>query len=170
MSTARPHWWPAYVGIGSNLDDPRRQVRSAFEALARVSNSRLVGSSRLYSSPPMDASEQPDYLNAVASLLTQHDAVTFLHELQAIEQQHGRQRTSVRWAPRTLDLDQLVFGDLEICNDELSVPHPGIGSRAFVLIPLCDIAPHLQVPGMGSVQQLLRRLPDPTSMLSMVDD
>jgi 2-amino-4-hydroxy-6-hydroxymethyldihydropteridine diphosphokinase len=118
----------------------------------------------------MDGSAQPDYINAVASLLTQHDALTFLHQLQAIEQQHGRERTSVRWAPRTLDLDLLVFGDLEICNDELTVPHSGIGSRAFVLIPLCDIAPHVQVPGMGSVHQLLRMLPDDTSMLSMVDD
>ena len=158
MRPARPHWRPAYVGIGSNLNDPRRQVRSALNALANLSSSRLVSSSRLYRSKPLDGTDQPDYLNAVAALLTQRDALTFLHELQSIEKQHGRERSAVRWAPRSLDLDLLVFGELEICNDELIVPHPGMAERSFVLLPLCEIAPHLKVPGRATVREMLQQL------------
>jgi 2-amino-4-hydroxy-6-hydroxymethyldihydropteridine diphosphokinase len=169
MSANRPHWWPAYVGIGSNLEEPRRQVASAIEALSNLPDTRLIRTSRLYRSPPMDGSEPPDYINAVAALLTQLDALTLLRALQAIEKQHGRAPGACRWAARTLDLDLLVFGDQEICNDELTVPHPGIAKRCFVLLPLCEIAPQLRIPGLASATELLRELPAGAALETVLD-
>jgi 2-amino-4-hydroxy-6-hydroxymethyldihydropteridine diphosphokinase len=170
MSTGRPHWWPVYVGIGSNLNDPRRQVRSALSAMGGLPASRIVRTSRLYRSPPMDGTEQPDYINAVAAMLTQLDPSAFLHALQTIENQHGRERHAERWGPRTLDLDLLVFGDLEISNNELTVPHPGIASRSFVLLPLCEVAPRLRVPGLAVVQDLSNKLSAAGSVISVPDE
>ncbi|MDH4047398.1 MAG: 2-amino-4-hydroxy-6-hydroxymethyldihydropteridine diphosphokinase [Gammaproteobacteria bacterium] len=170
MNVPRPHWWPAYVGIGSNLDDPRQQVANAITALGSLRGSRLIRASRLYRSPPMDGTDQPDYINAVAALLTQREVPEFLHELQSIERTQGRKRTATRWAARTLDLDLLVFGDRQICNDELTVPHPGIAKRSFVLHPLCEIAPTLRVPGMATVQQLCGMLRENETVLSVLDD
>jgi 2-amino-4-hydroxy-6-hydroxymethyldihydropteridine diphosphokinase len=158
MSKSRPHWWPAYVAVGSNLDNPREQVLSAFKALAAIGDSRLILQSRLYRSPPLDGTDQPDYVNAAAGMLTQLDPTAFLHELQAIEKQRGRVRDKARWAARTLDLDLLVFGSRKICNDELTVPHPGIANRTFVLMPLRDIAPTLRIPGLAPIPELLRKL------------
>ena len=117
----------------------------------------------------MDNTEQPDYINAVAALLTQLDARTFLHALQAIEKQHGREPGACRWAARTLDLDLLVFGGQEICNDELTVPHPGIAKRCFVLLPLCEIAPQLRIPGLSSATELLRELPAGAALETVLD-
>jgi 2-amino-4-hydroxy-6-hydroxymethyldihydropteridine diphosphokinase len=159
MTVARPHWRPAYVGVGSNLDDPPRQVRNAFDALGRIPDTQLVRVSSLYRSAPMDGSAQPDYINAVAALLTQLEATAFFRALQAIEIQQGRKRPAKRWAARPLDLDLLVFGEQEICNDDLTVPHAGIAERRFVLKPLCEIAPQLRVPGHGLVQGMLDDLP-----------
>jgi 2-amino-4-hydroxy-6-hydroxymethyldihydropteridine diphosphokinase len=170
MTAGRTHWWPAYVGIGSNLDDPRKQVRSAIEALADLPDSRLIRTSRLYRSPPMDGSEQPDYINAVVALLTQLDAFALLHALQGIEQRHGRRRVGQRWAARTLDLDLLVFGDRKICNDELTVPHPGIATRGFVLKPLCEIAPLLRIPGLSLATEVLHGLPASASVDAVPDE
>jgi 2-amino-4-hydroxy-6-hydroxymethyldihydropteridine diphosphokinase len=170
MTSGRPHWWPAYVGIGSNLQEPRQQVMRAFEALARIPDSRLIKTSRLYRSPPMDGSDQPDYINAVAALLTRLDALTLLHQLQAIEKNQGRARQAKRWGPRSLDLDLLVFGEQEICNDELIVPHPGMAKRSFVLLPLADIAPHLQVPGLALVRALADKLPASDSVDTVTVD
>ena len=170
MNGGRPHWWPVYVAIGSNLDEPRRQVLSAIDDLAKLPHTRLIRSSRLYRSPPMDGSAQSDYINAVAALITQLDAPAFLHALQAIEERHGRVRDGCRWAPRTLDLDLLVFGDQKICNDELTVPHPGIGTRRFVLLPLCEIAPQLRIPGLSNVEQVLRELPADASVVTVLDE
>jgi 2-amino-4-hydroxy-6-hydroxymethyldihydropteridine diphosphokinase len=158
MSRSRLHWWPAYVALGSNLDNPREQVRSAFKALAAIGHSRLILQSGLYRSPPLDGTEQPDYVNAVAGMLTKLDPTAFLHELQAIEKQRGRVRDKARWAARTLDLDLLVFGSQKICNHELTVPHPGIAQRTFVLLPLRDIAPTLRIPGLAPIPELLRHL------------
>jgi 2-amino-4-hydroxy-6-hydroxymethyldihydropteridine diphosphokinase len=169
MTESRPHWWPAYVGIGSNLDSPREQVQSAFKSLAALRDSRLIRQSRLYRSPPMDGTEQPDYVNAVAALLTQLDAMSLLHELQTIEKQHGRVREKSRWAARTLDLDLLVFGSQEICNDELTVPHPGIANRTFVLQPLRDVAPELRIPGLASIHSLLNKLESSEYVQAVVD-
>jgi len=152
-------WMPAYIGIGSNMDDPQRQVRGAFQALASLPDSRLIARSRLYRTRPFGPVQQGDFINAVAGLLTQLLPGRLLDEMRALEVAQGRRREE-RWGPRTLDLDLLVFGDQTIKSESLEVPHPGIAERGFVLAPLADIAPTLFVPGVGRVAQLLQNLPD----------
>lgn len=150
----------AFVGIGSNLADPAGQVRSAIQMLSTIAESRLVNASRLYRNPPMGPIEQPDYVNAVAALDTALSAEALLFELQRIEAEAGRQRDGTRWGPRPLDLDLLIFGEAVMNTESLTVPHPGIPARAFVLYPLAEIAPDTMVPGMGAVQQLLTAVSD----------
>ena len=154
MNSAGSRWRPAYVGIGSNLDSPQNQVERAIDALAEIENTVLVRTSSFYRSAPLDGSEQPDYINAVSALLTRLDAGSLLGSLQEIERAQGRTRGAEKWAPRTLDLDLLVYSSASIDEKDLKVPHPGIGERNFVLLPLLDIAPHLSIPGRGSVREL----------------
>jgi 2-amino-4-hydroxy-6-hydroxymethyldihydropteridine diphosphokinase len=132
----------AYVGIGSNLKDPRAQVLQAFEELDGLPHTRVVKKSSLYRTAPMGHAAQPDFINAVAQLETGLPAERLLAELQEIETRHGRQRSFAN-APRTLDLDVLLFGDAEIRSRALTVPHPRMHERAFVLKPLLELAPHL---------------------------
>jgi 2-amino-4-hydroxy-6-hydroxymethyldihydropteridine diphosphokinase len=160
MSTDRPHWWPACVGIGSNLESPIEQVRQAFSELAELPQSRLMRVSGLYRSAPMGPQDQPDFINAAAVLLTRLDAHKLLKELQKIEGLHDRKSTNLRWGPRTLDLDLLLFGLQKIDVEGLQVPHPGIAERNFVLLPLDELAPNLQVPGLASVHTLKVALAD----------
>ncbi len=148
-----------YIGLGSNLDDPKRQVRKALHALTSLPGSTLCRYSSLYRSPPMGPQDQPDYINAVAELETSLSAAELLSLLQAIENQQGRVRGAVRWGPRTLDLDILIYGQAQIKAPELTVPHPGIAERPFVLYPLAEIAPDLEIPGRGALQELLDRCP-----------
>lgn len=155
MNAGRDHWRPAYVGIGSNLHDPSSQVRKAFAALQKLPHSGFARCSPLYRSAPMGPSDQPDFVNAVAVLLTKLDPHELLRELQQIEQTHGREREASHWGPRVLDLDLLVLGNLIIEEPALTIPHPGIAERNFVLFPLADIAPGLLVPGRASVQKLV---------------
>jgi 2-amino-4-hydroxy-6-hydroxymethyldihydropteridine diphosphokinase len=155
-----PTWVPAYVGIGSNLGDSASRVRAAFEGLQAVPDTLLIARSRLYRTRPFGPVEQGDFINAVAGLLTQLSALQMLEAIRGIEHTAGRVRAE-RWGPRTLDLDLLVFGDQRIESPELTVPHPGVASRGFVLAPLHDIAPTLTVPGVGRVELLLRDLSDP---------
>jgi 2-amino-4-hydroxy-6-hydroxymethyldihydropteridine diphosphokinase len=152
-------WMPAYIGVGSNLGDSLARVRAAFDSLAQLGGCRLVTRSRLYRTRPFGPVQQGDFINAVAGMLTQLSAQELLTGIRGIEVAAGRVR-SERWGPRTLDLDLLVFGDQRIDTAELVVPHPGIAERGFVLAPLADIAPALQVPGVGRVEELLRRLPE----------
>lgn len=147
-------WTPAYIGLGSNLDDPVRQVRDALDELAQLPDCRLVARSRLYWSDPLGPYEQPRFVNAVAGLLTQRTAPDLLSDLKAMEVRRGRSRSGERWGPRTLDLDLLAYDGLQQDEAELSLPHPGIVSRSFVLYPLAEIAPHLLLPGHGTVAQL----------------
>ncbi len=148
-------WLPAYIGLGSNLDDPAAQLRRAFAELAELPSSRLVARSRLYRSPPLGELAQPDYLNAVAAILTRLEPQRLLDALQAIERAHGRDRTeSQRWAARTLDLDLLVYGEMKLKSEQLEIPHPGIAARNFVLLPLLEVAPGLRIPGLGAVAEL----------------
>jgi 2-amino-4-hydroxy-6-hydroxymethyldihydropteridine diphosphokinase len=149
-----PRWRPAYVGIGSNLDSPRDQVVRAIEALGQIPDTLLGRTSPLYESAPLDGSEQPDFINAVAALLTRLDAQSLFTSLRQIEAAQGRARDGKQWGPRTLDLDLLVFSGESIDQNDLKIPHPGIAERNFVLLPLCDIAPHLRIPGLGSVSGL----------------
>ena len=145
---------PAYVGLGSNLHDPAAQLRAAIEALARLPRSRLVAHSAFYRNPPMGPQGQPDFVNAVAGLLTTLPAAEFLSELQEIEAAHGRRRDGPRWGPRTLDLDLLLHGGLRVDGPGLTLPHPGLGERPFVLIPLLELAPGLRLPGGPRIAQL----------------
>jgi len=146
---AMAHWYPAYVGLGSNLHGPERQLENTFDLLNAISGTRLVRRSSLYRSAPLGGIEQPDFVNAVAALLTQLSALELLDELQRIESLRGREREDRRWGPRVLDLDLLVYSDQKIMEPSLTVPHPGVGLRNFVLLPLAEIAPELNIPGLG---------------------
>lgn len=147
-------WTPAYVALGSNLDDPLRQVRQGFDALATLPRTRLIARSRLVRSAPMGPQDQPEYVNAAAGLLTQLRPEALLDELKKLEAQLGRSEPIVRWGPRVIDFDLLLYGDVRMQSDALTLPHPGIASRNFVLLPLADIAPDLMIPGVGRVAQL----------------
>lgn len=133
------------------------QVERALEALTRLPETRREAISSLYRTPPMGPPGQPDYINAVAALSTRLTPHRLLDELQAIERAHARVRAE-RWGPRTLDLDILLFGEERLADARLSVPHPGIAERAFVLLPLCEIAPALSIPGVGPAAALRARI------------
>jgi len=150
-------WIPAYIAIGSNLAEPLEQVRSAFERLARIRDTRLLARSRVYETRPLGPQDQPNFINAVAGLLTRLGAAELLSALKAIERDMGRASPPVRWGPRIIDLDLLLYGAHVIDEPGLIVPHPGIHERNFVLYPLADIAPTLLIPGRGSVGELARR-------------
>jgi 2-amino-4-hydroxy-6-hydroxymethyldihydropteridine diphosphokinase len=149
----------AYVGIGANLGDPAAQVRAAIDALAAVRGTRLVSASSLYRTAPVGYADQPDFVNAVAAVDTELAPLELLGELHAIERSAGRER-SFRNAPRTLDLDLLLYGDASVRDAALVVPHPRMQERAFVLAPLAEIAPGARIPGHGGVAECLARLPD----------
>ncbi|MFN2643531.1 MAG: 2-amino-4-hydroxy-6-hydroxymethyldihydropteridine diphosphokinase [Burkholderiales bacterium] len=139
----------AYIGIGSNLDEPRAQVERALKELTQVPRSRLAARSSLYRSAPVGYETQPDFVNAVARLDTELAPATLLQELQAIEHRHGRRRSFAN-APRTLDLDLLLYGGECITSAKLVVPHPRMHERAFALVPLLEIAPNVEIPGRAS--------------------
>ena len=148
------HWYPAYVGLGSNLQGPTRQLEDAFELLAGIPGTRLIKRSSLYRSAPFGGVEQPDFVNAAAALMTRLSAAELLRELQRIEDERGRERGDVRWGPRVLDLDLLVYSDQKIEEPDLIIPHPGIGERNFVLLPLGEVAPGLNIPGLGQIEKI----------------
>ena len=148
----------AYVGIGSNLDDPARQVRAAIEALKHLPRSTFAGASRLYRTAPWGRLDQPAFVNAAAAISTALSPRELLEALLAIERTHGRTRDGERWGPRVIDLDLLVFGDATIDEPGLHVPHPRLAERAFALLPLADLAPDLEIPGQGVVRTLAGRI------------
>jgi 2-amino-4-hydroxy-6-hydroxymethyldihydropteridine diphosphokinase len=150
----------AFVGLGSNLGHPRRRLARALAALARLPRSRLVATSPNYVSAPVDCTEpQPDYVNAVAELRTSLTPSALLNRLRAIERRQGRRRNipARRNAARVLDLDLLMFGRRRLSRAHLTLPHPRMHERAFVLRPLLDIAPSARIPGRGSAATWLRR-------------
>ncbi len=151
-------WQPAYIGVGSNLENPQARVLAAFAALAALADTRVILTSPLYMSRPMGPAAQPDYVNAVAGLLTRLGPGELLAQLRAIETRFGRPEHHERWGPRVIDLDILVFGRERRQEPQLTLPHPGIVERNFVLYPLADIAPDLDVPGLGRVSELQRRV------------
>lgn len=150
---AKPARVSAYIGLGANLGEPASALREALLALAALPDSLLVASSSIYRTAPIDSSG-PDYLNAVALLDTRLSPLALLAGLQRIEQAHGRERP-YRNAPRTLDLDLLLYADAVIDQPGLRVPHPHLHERAFVLLPLAEIAPDAIVPGRGRVADLV---------------
>ena len=147
----------AFVGLGSNLDDPQGQLERAFASLAGIDDTALAARSSLYCSTPLGPQDQPDFLNAVAALDTRLEAEVLLDRLQDIETGQGRVRER-HWGPRTLDLDLLLYGTRRISTPRLTVPHPGLPLRAFVLYPLAELAPDLVVPGFGTVAALARNV------------
>ena len=144
--------------MGSNRDDPAQQVRRALGELEVLQATRVVRHSRLYRTPPWGpVTSQPDYANAVAEVETELVPGALLSTLQTMETAHGRVRRA-RWGPRSLDLDLLLYDELTMSTTELTLPHPRLTERAFVLVPLAELAPHLRVPGAGSVAELLARV------------
>ncbi len=146
---------PVYVGMGSNLDDPMGQLQRALFELAEIPDTHLIRCSGFYLSPPLGPPDQPEYVNAVAELESRLSPTLLLDELQRIEQAHGRERT-VRWGARTLDLDLLLFGDQIIDTPRLQVPHPELAKRNFVLYPLQELVADLDIPGNGTLRELVR--------------
>lgn len=148
----------AFIALGSNLDDPAGQVRSGLRALGGIEGATLERASSLYRSAPWGLVDQPGFVNAVACLQTTLTPHALLEGLQAIEAEHGRRRDGPRWGPRTLDLDLLLYDRLCIEDDTLELPHPRMAERAFVLLPLAELAPDLDIPGTGLIAAQLARL------------
>jgi len=146
----------AYVALGANLGDPVATVKQAVEALKTLPRSRLLTASSLYRTAPVGLKDQPDFINAVVALETELTPAALLDELFAIEARFGRQR-SVRNAPRTLDLDLLLHGEARSNHPAVTLPHPRMHERAFVLAPLAEIAPTLAIPGHGAIAALRER-------------
>ena len=145
-----------YIGLGSNLDEPVNQLKTAIENIGSIPDTRLKAVSTFYRSKPVGPQDQPDFINAVARLDTELSALSLLQKLQDIEDRQHRQR-SARWGPRTIDLDILLYGDQVINEKQLTVPHMHMHNRGFVLYPLSEIAPGLEIPGLGSVESLVSK-------------
>ena len=148
----------AYIGLGSNLDEPVQHVLQGLDDIREIRQTFLVHHSSLYQTPPMGPEEQDDYINAVALIETELAAIELLDALQAIENQHKRDRDVERWGPRTLDLDILLYGDSKVDVPRLRVPHIEMHTRSFVLLPLLEIAPNFNVPNYGPAKDLLLKL------------
>ena len=145
----------AFIGLGSNLEDPRSQLLRAFAELGELPDTHLIARSSLYCSAPMGYSDQPEFVNAVAKIWTDLPPQTLLQALLQIEHQHGRERT-FRNAPRTLDLDVLLYDDVQLHEHGLTIPHPQMHLRAFVLQPLMEIEPDCVIPALGRAQWALQ--------------
>jgi len=148
----------AYIGLGSNLDNPRQQVNDALQELTTLAQTQLLCHSSLYRSDPVGPPGQPDYINAVALLETALEPEALLDALQGIEQAHQRVR-KLHWGPRTLDLDILLYDDRIIDSERLIIPHAWMLERSFVLWPLAEIAPDLVLPDGSALQQHLTSCP-----------
>lgn len=144
-------WRPAYIGLGSNLDGPVRQIDAAVDKLGELPDTHLLLRSNLYRSAPLGGIEQPEFVNAVVAVLTRLEPLLLLQHLQAIERVRGREQGGKRWGPRVIDLDLLVYSNAIVADPDLTVPHPGIAERNFVLLPLRELAPDLVIPGLGRV-------------------
>lgn len=149
----------AFIGLGSNLEQPGQRLIAALRALQRLPNVSLLHHSRLFASAPIGPQDQPDYVNAVALLDTPLSPLALLHTLQALELAAGRQRLR-HWGERTLDLDILLLDQLSIDTPELQVPHPQMVHRAFVLLPLMDIARDALLPDGSALGSFLKQVED----------
>lgn len=160
-----PH--TAFIGLGSNLEEPRSQLQRAFAELDGLPDTRLVARSSLYRSAPLGYPDQPEFVNAVAKIATALTPQALLQALLQIERRHGRERT-FRNAPRTLDLDVLLYDDKQLHEHGLTIPHPQMHLRAFVLQPLLEIAPDAGIPGVGQARVAFERCQD--QVLEMLPD
>ena len=157
MKKHNSYWKIAYIGAGSNLDKPIKQIHRSLEDLKKIKNTQFILSSSLYRSSPLGPEDQPDFINAVFAILTHLSPHELLNELQKIEKKQKRNRDEIRWGPRTIDLDILIYSDLIINNKTLILPHPEIQNRDFVLMPLAEIAPDLIVTDQKNVVDLLEK-------------
>ncbi len=148
----------AYIALGSNQASPLEQVASALNAIAAIPQSRVVASSSFYRTPPLGPQDQPDYLNAAVALETELSPEALLDHTQRIELEQGRVRKAERWGPRTLDLDIMLFGDITLSTPRLTVPHYDMKNRAFMLVPLVEIAPDCTFPDGQRVADVLEKL------------
>jgi len=155
MSRPAPDDARAYIGLGSNLGDPVAQVRGGMTALAQLPRTRLEACSSLYRTAPVGRQEQPDFINAVCRVRTRLAPAALMRSLLEVECAQGRVREGERGGPRTLDLDLLLYGNVAVRSTELTVPHPRLHERAFVLYPLFELEPDLVIPGHGSLRGLL---------------
>ncbi|MGF1747348.1 2-amino-4-hydroxy-6-hydroxymethyldihydropteridine diphosphokinase [Vibrio cionasavignyae] len=147
-----------YIAVGSNLSDPVAQALDAMEALKSLPKSSVIQCSSLYSSTPMGPANQPDYINAVVKIQTELTPLELLDCTQAIELEQGRVRKDERWGPRTLDLDLILYGNEVIDSERLTIPHYGMKEREFVLYPLAEITPNLQLPDGTELTSLLKQV------------
>ena len=155
MSLSDQDWKSAYIGIGSNLDNPARQVQNAMDILDGQEGCRVTKRSSLYASAPIGFAEQPRFINAACQLTTHHDAFDLMRLLQRLEDQLGRIRTAIVNGPRSIDLDLLLYEDERIVSPELTVPHPRMHQRRFVLEPLIEIEPEIIIPMKGRALDFL---------------
>ena len=149
----------AYLSLGSNLADPLQQVKSTLSELGALPETIKITHSSLYQSAPLGPADQPDYINAVCVLDTRLPLERLFDRLLEIEDRHGRIRSAERWGPRTLDLDLLLYGDVQREHARITLPHPRLHERSFVLYPLYEVAPELVIPGHGPLVELLKRCP-----------
>lgn len=159
----------AFIALGSNLEQPVQQVQQALQALATLPESRLLAHSSLYVTAPVGYDDQPDFINAVAWIETEYSAPHLLAKLFEIEDQFGRAR-SFRNAPRILDLDLLLYSDIVLNSPELIVPHPRLHERAFVLVPLAEIAPDIVIPHQGRVSDCLAKIDLDSAHIRRLDE
>ena len=155
----------AYIGLGSNLNNPKQQIKQALMALDGSEDISVVGLSSLYQSKPVDGSDQPDYLNAVCKINTHLTALELLYVCQHIEQEQHRVREK-KWGARTIDLDIIIYGAQVIASKQLVVPHPEMMNRHFVLVPLYEVEPDLDVPVLGPLEELMDKI-DTTGLVKL---
>ena len=145
-----------YLGLGSNLGQSENIIASALTSLSECSGLNVKSCAPFYRSKPLESKKQPDYLNTVACLYCEYSALDLLNKLQLIEEHFGRQRNDERWASRTLDIDILLYDDVRMSNSRLTIPHAGLLQRDFVLYPLYEIAPEIEIPGFGPILSALQ--------------
>lgn len=160
----------SFIGIGSNLNQPILQVQQAIIALRSLAQTEFIQASSLYSSKPLDDSPQPDYINAVVEIATKLDAQSLLQHLQEIEKHQGRVRDGVRWGPRVIDLDILLYGNESVQTPELIIPHMGMREREFVIIPLHEIAADLVFPSGETLKNLVAQIDDKKRHIQRLND
>jgi len=148
----------AWLGLGSNLQQPVSQLKDALDRLGLVEGIGILNVSDFYHTPPWGDDQQEDFINAVVRIETDLGPVPLLRALQGIENEMGRQRSGRRWGPRLIDIDLLLYGDLQLQTGELELPHPRMHERAFVLVPLCELDLSITIPGHGRAELLLQQL------------
>lgn len=148
----------AWLGLGSNLQQPEAQLKDALGRLGALEGVDIIRVSGLYRTPPWGDESQDDFINAVVQIETSLSPLQLLHDLQSIETVMGRQRSGRRWGPRLIDIDLLLYGDLQFHSEELELPHPRMHERAFVLVPVCELDTTLKIPGRGAAGELLKQL------------